>query len=365
MHRIIALALLVSPLSADDLADSIKVLRQVGPEALGNDAASEAWKLVSKAQPNQLVDLIRALDGANPLAENWLRAAVSAVDERVAAQGETPAVALADYIKNREHGAGSRTLAYELLASRAPAEAEKLTDFFADDPSASLRRYPVSKLMSEGDKLAATDKAAAIVAYKKALDSARDEDQIKPLAKKLRDLGEQVDLPKHFGFLMDWKLIAPFSNADGAGHDKVYPPEEKIDFDASYDGKGKQAKWSAFTSKDDYGKVDFNKPFGMEKEVTGYAVADFYSPEDRNAEIRLGCKNAWKVWLNGKLLFARDEYHRGAQLDQYKLPCALKKGKNVILVKCSQNHQTEEWTVEWEFQLRVCDSTGTAIPSQK
>jgi hypothetical protein len=97
----------------------------------------------------------------------------------------------------------------------------------------------------------------------------------------------------------------------------------------------------------------------------GYAAADFFSESDRPAEIRIGCKNGWKVWLNGELLFARDEYHRGAKLDQYKLPCQLKKGKNTILVKCCQNEQTEQWTVEWEFQLRVCDATGTAILAAK
>jgi hypothetical protein len=32
-------------------------------------------------------------------------------------------------------------------------------------------------------------------------------------------------------------------------------------------------------------------------------------------------------------------------------------------VKLCQNEQKEKWTVEWEFQLRVCDSTGTAILS--
>jgi hypothetical protein len=99
----------------------------------------------------------------------------------------------------------------------------------------------------------------------------------------------------------------------------------------------------------------------MEKSVTGYAATDFISENDLTAEIRIGCKNGWKVWLNGELLFARDEYHRGAKLDQYKLPCQLKKGRNTLLVKCCQNEQTEQWTVEWEFQLRVCDATGTAI----
>ena len=111
--------------------------------------------------------------------------------------------------------------------------------------------------------------------------------------------------------------------------------------------------------------VDFNKPFTMLKEVTGYAYAEFDSAEERDAQVRLGCKNGWKVWVNGELLFARDEYHRGAKLDQYKLPVRLKKGKNTVLVKCCQNEQTETWTVEWQFQLRICDATGTAILAKK
>jgi hypothetical protein len=39
----------------------------------------------------------------------------------------------------------------------------------------------------------------------------------------------------------------------------------------------------------------------------------------------------------------------------------LKKGANTVLVKCCQDEQKEEWTVEWEFQLRVCDRAGSAI----
>ena len=51
------------------------------------------------------------------------------------------------------------------------------------------------------------------------------------------------------------------------------------------------------------------------------------------------------------------------RIDQYKLPVQLKKGANIILIKACQNEQKEEWTVEWQFQLRVCDATGTAIHS--
>jgi len=99
--------------------------------------------------------------------------------------------------------------------------------------------------------------------------------------------------------------------------------------------------------------------------VAGYAYAEFHSNAARPVELRLGCKNAWKVWLNGKFLFGRDEYHRGMEIDQYRMPVELKPGKNVILVKVCQNELVEEWTREWEFQLRVTDSLGTPIASAK
>jgi len=38
-----------------------------------------------------------------------------------------------------------------------------------------------------------------------------------------------------------------------------------------------------------------------------------------------------------------------------------KPGRNTILVKVCQNEQTEDWTKEWEFQLRVTDDLGTPI----
>ena len=187
---------------------------------------------------------------------------------------------------------------------------------------------------------------------------------------------------------MKWNIIGPFDNTKREGFSKVFPPEKEIKLDAVYEGKNGPVKWQPFATTQEYGKLDFNKPLGAMtkteaapepqaeppktgrrkgggieylKEVLSYAVTDFVSPEERDAEIRLGCKNGWKVWLNGEFVFGRDEYHRGAQLDQYKLKVHLKKGANTILVKCCQNEQKEDWTVEWEFQLRVCDAAGTAI----
>ena len=308
------------------------------------------------------------MDGANTLAENWLRAAAGAIAQREVAAGKPmPVAELKAFASTTSHSPAARELAFELLRQARADEADALVPTFLNDPAAELRREPVARLIAEAKgKAEARDTTAATATYQRALEAARDEDQIRTIADALKELGQKPDLPKHFGFLMDWQVIGPFDNTGREGFATVFPPEKGVDLTASHPGKeGKPLNWQPFSTRDEYGKVDLNKPLGMVKAVTGYATTTFHSEKEREAELRLGCKNAWKVWLNGELLFARDEYHRGARLAQYKMPCRLKAGPNVILVKCCQNEQTETWTVEWEFQLRVCDSTGTAITSAK
>lgn len=353
------------PLAVAAEASPLAALRAVGSEGAGNAAASAAWKKLVDGGPERLSEALAAMNGANPLAQNWLRAAVETLAERALASGALPAAGLAAFVKDSANDAAPRLLAYELLRAHAADLAAEIQPTLLHDPAAELRAFAVADWIEKGRAAVEKgDKDAAIAAYREGLSGARDEEQINTLAKGLRDLGEKVDLPAHFGFLMSWHLIAPFTNADRKGFDTVFPPEEKVDLQAAYPGKGAEAKWQPYASQDDYGMIDFNEPFGMLKEVTGYAYTEFESDRERPAEIRLGCKNGWKVWLNGELLFGRDEYHRGMKLDQYKLPCVLRKGKNTLLVKCCQNEQTEQWTVEWRFQLRVCDAAGTAILAQ-
>lgn len=360
------IAALPQGLSAASLQAPLEAIRAVSREGEGNEKAAAAWKQITQADAGTLPEVLAGMNGANPLAENWLRAAVGVIADQAIAARKLPVPEVEAFLKDTRNSPAARVVAFDLLQRAEPALAEKLTTGLLEDPSSELRRHPVAKLLEAGDEaLAQNSKETAIASWKQALNSARDEDQIKALAKKLKDQGQPVDLPKHFGFLMDWKVIAPFPNIARKGFDTEFPPEKEIKLDAAYPGKNGDVRWADFSSKDEYGQVDFNKPFTMLKEVTGYAYTEFDSSEERDAQIRLGCKNGWKVWLNGELLFARDEYHRGAKLDQYKLPVRLKKGKNAILVKCCQNEQTEQWTVEWQFQLRVCDATGTAIVAQK
>jgi hypothetical protein len=73
---VVCLGLVLSPaclLAASPKA--IKTIRAVGPEGLGNSEAAAAWQELSKAEAKSLVDILEAMDGANELALNWLRAA--------------------------------------------------------------------------------------------------------------------------------------------------------------------------------------------------------------------------------------------------------------------------------------------------
>lgn len=356
------LGLSVLTCQAARLQGPIEAIRAVAKEGEGNEKATAAWQELTQADAEALPEVLAGMNGANPLAENWLRAAIGVMAEQAMAAKKLPVEGVQAFLHDTKNSPAARVMAFDILQKAEPELAEKITPSLLEDPSSELRRHPVARLLDAGDEALAQDKKeAAIAAYQQAMNSARDEDQIKLLAKKLKDLDKPVDLPKHFGFIMNWKMIAPFTNVERKGFDTVFPPEKEIKLDSTYEGKNTKVTWTDFTSQDEYGMIDFNKPFTMLKEVTGYAYSEFDSAEEREAQIRLGCKNGWKVWLNGELLFARDEYHRGAKLDQYKLPVKLKKGKNAILVKCCQNEQTEQWTVEWQFQLRVCDATGTAL----
>lgn len=343
---------------------AVAKLLAVGPEGKGNSEASAAWKIVSAADSDAIVPLLEAMDEASPLALNWVRSALEAIVDRSLAAGKAPSLeALGGFLFDTSQSPRARRFAFELIRRGAPTAADKLVPGLLNDPGVELRRDAVAWLIQQADQSkAAGDDAGAGLLYEQAIRAARDVDQIKALNGTLEKMGRKVDLPRHFGFLMEWKAVAPFDNTGRAGFNTVYPPEKEVRLDAKYPGKDAEVGWQDLVSSDPYGMVDLNKLFpNLVKEVTGYAYTEFDSGEARPAELRLGCKNAWKVWVNGKLLFGRDEYHRGARIDQYQLPIELQKGKNTILVKLCQNEQKETWTVEWQFQLRICDSTGTAI----
>lgn len=356
---------------AKELSQSLQALLAVKTKGVGNVAASEAWQKVAAADPSQLTVVLAAMDGAQPLAANWIAAAVETIADRQLKQGKLPADKLEAFVLDTQHAPRARRLAFEWLVRGDKTAADRLTPGFLYDPSPELRRDAVARLIDEADallKAEETDKAHKV--YDKALSGACDLDQVKKLKEALEKLGEKVDLPKHFGFITRWKLIGPFDNTAEKALDVAYPPEQSVDLAAEYEGKPNEGKpqtvqWVDHETTDDYGVVDFNKALLKANGVTAYAWGEFESPAARTAEVRLGSANAAKIWLNGKLVHVHAVYHSGSSMDQYAAPIELKQGRNTLLVKILQNEQKEEWAQTWNFQLRICDATGAAIKGGK
>ncbi len=350
-------------------------LRSVGPQGEGHAEAAQAWQAIAKADADQLPAILAGMQGANKLSENWFRAAVEAVAQRQVKQGgKLPVEALEGFLADTRQPPRARRLAYELIAGVDPAAEQRLIPGLLNDPSVELRRDAVALVLKNAvAEEEAGQKSAAVDAYAKAFAAARELEQIKEASTKLRASEQPVDVPSHMGFVMDWQLIGPFDNRDNKGFDAVYPPEKQIDLAGTYEGKVGKVTWKTHRTSDEFGIVDLNEIFERPKEgndykltnehkgTIGYAFSEFEIDEPREVEIRIGCINANKVWLNGELLAANLVYHAGMEVDQYISNGRLKKGTNQILVKVCQNEQEESWAQRWQFQLRVCDELGTAV----
>jgi len=349
-----------------DVARLLARLQAVGPQGAGNESAAAAWRELASLPVEELPALLGGMDGANPLAANWICTAVDSVAQRAVAQGhKLPAAELEAFLRQTQHDPRARRLAYEWLVRADPSAEQRLIPTMLDDPSLELRREAVARAIDEAVALDQSNQQdAARRGYQRAWEAARDVDQIRQLAGRLRKAGAPPDIPRHFGFLMQWHVIGPFDNTDRKGFARVYPPEQILDLAAEYDGKHGKVRWTAWTSKDNYGVIDVNKATVEEKQVAAYATTEFLSPGAQEVQFRLTSINALKVWLNGRLVAEHEVYHAGSQLDQYVEPATLQPGRNVILVKVCQNEQTQEWTKFWGFQFRVCDKIGTAILSE-
>jgi len=340
-------------------------LRAVGPNGAGHREATRAWSALARADAAQLPQVLAGLDGAGPLAANWIRTAVDAIAERQLQHGRPlPAAELERFVLDKARDPPARRLAYEWLLRVDPSAKDRLIPGMLDDPSRDMRRDAVARLIDEAARHAEAKRTAeATVAYRQALGAARERDQIDLVARRLRGLGQKVDLVRQLGYVARWKLIGPFEDVRGKGFDAVYPPEKELRFDAEYRGIKGPVRWKDFVCTDDYGKVDLNKGLVELKEVVGYAATEFYAAVQREVELRFTSDNALKIWVNGALLASYKIYHGGTQPDQYVNRVSLRPGRNVIVVKVGQNELTQDWARAWDFHLRIVDLAGAPVLS--
>ncbi len=351
--------------SAQDVQSLLVRIKAVGKEGVGNVEAGKAWKDLVAHGPSVLPDVLAGMDDASPVARNWLRGAVEAIqDKAITNNVKVPADKVEAFLNDTKHAHHSRRLAYECLVRLDPTTSDRLLPKLLDDPSPELRRDAVAVQLKYGKRAAFESTDSHKKFYDALLKHARDRDQVNEICDVLKKSHKlDIDLTKHFGFITRWNLVGPFDNVKGVGFNNVYPPERGVDLKATYVGKGGAVvNWREYATDKALGLVDLNESVGKLKGAVYFAHATVEAKTEQPVELRTGSNNAVRIWLNGKEIYFREEYHHGKEMDQHVGKGILKAGRNEILIKVCQNEQTDSWAQEWSFQLRVCDHLGAAAP---
>lgn len=337
---------------AEGSLESIKLLQTLTSGDDSTLAASKAIKQLGKANDVTLIQSLTAMKGATPVGRNWLSGLANSIYRK---SGKSQTAELTKFLSDSSQDGEARYIVFQWLTSNSEALRNELLAKMNQDSSPELRFLAID----EATKAKLENKQLLAL-----LDAARHPSQVVSIIVKLKEQGETIDQSRQLGFIPNWRLIGPFDNVGTVNFDKVFPVESdyvKGAIKDEYQGKTEVVKWKDETTTAPDGAIDLSTIYAKEKGCIIYAVADFDSEKDQDAEARLGCINGNKVWVNGKLVMSNEVYHTGTQIDQYSEPIRLKAGKNQILLKLCQNEQKEPWAQDFQFQLRICDSTGKAI----
>jgi hypothetical protein len=349
------------------IEQAIESLRNIGKEGKGFSKAIPAAKQLRQTSSAKISLLLDAMADTNPVAENWLRGIIFDVARK---SSQPMAANLQSYAMDQSNNPTGRGLAMELLQKQAPQTANRLITDCLNDPSLPLREMAVEQAIQRAQQLAQDQPQDAIADYRVSLSAARHPKQLTRIIEALGELGEEVNTADAFVLLTNWQSLAPLNNVGGVGFNKQYAPEKEfetagiIDLRAKHTGKHSDVNWQPISGSLDLGEVDLADAYNKEKGAVGYLFAEFESDLDRPAQARLGCINANKIWINGKLVMQNEVYHAGSMIDQYISDFPLKKGTNRILLKICQNEQEESWAQDWKFQFRITDPSGKGLASQ-
>lgn len=338
--------------NAQSSREAIRLLQTLTAGDQSTLAAANAIKQLRGAKDITLMDSLAAMKGATPLGRNWLLGLANSLYRQ---SNGSQSAELSKFLADQAQDGEARYLVFQWLTAKNAELRKELLAKMNQDSSPELRFLAIDEAVKE--KL-------EVKPLSSLLDAARHPSQVISIIEKLKELGEVVDQSKQLGFLPKWRLIGPFDHVGTTNFDKAFPVENDWangTLKDEYPGKAEIVKWKEETTSAPDGMVDLATIFAKEKGCIIYAVNEFESDKDQDAEVRLGCINGNKIWVNGKLVMSNEVYHTGSQIDQYVEPIRLKVGKNQILLKICQNEQKEQWAQDYQFQLRICDSTGKAI----
>lgn len=349
-------------------AELLAVFAHAGPDGAGAAEAAAALKELDAYGGEILPQVLEALDTDNVLAANWARAVYERIvaDELAQPSPEFPLPLLQAYVADGQRAGRARRLVLQLVERVQPGFREQLLPSLLGDRE--FRHDAVAQQLLRGEQAAAAgDAEAALDCYRSAFEHARDPQQVTSAAQYLQAAGEPVDIAEHLGLVTAWQIVGPFPAPKKTGFGLVFPPEESpsaVDLGATFAGaQGATLAWQGVTVSDPLGQLDLNAALGPTAESVGYAYAELLSEREQSGELRCGADDNLTVWLNGEIVFAREQWLNGIRFDRFSAPVVLREGTNRVLVKVCQGpqHTDPEVPNNWTLVVRFCDADGAGL----
>jgi hypothetical protein len=162
--------------------------------------------------------------------------------------------------------------------------------------------------------------------------------------------------------MIHWLVLGPFPNPidrskdfwDLASTDPFGRDEEWIAlFRPRLGDKTLGKSWKKLSGSSEY--IDLKQRYPKESSALAYACAYVLAPEECDVMMRYGSDDGIKIWLNGETL-VENRGHRPWRKDEFSVPARLKKGENIVILKC------ENAGGNWGLNLRVTDAKNRPIP---
>ncbi len=188
------------------------------------------------------------------------------------------------------------------------------------------------------------------------------------LARRDNDPVQATELAQSSGYLSRFSYLGPFDNASEVGYDTAYGPETNgsVDFNATYDGKRRSVSWReyplpGFTLADGevlepfYGSIRLSAITRPSSQVCGYVASWIQVDEPRDVVLHLGSVGAYKVWIDGEEVLAKDVYRVWAYPDTDAVGLTLDAGWHEVLIKSCV------LTGGWEMFVRTTTPEGEPL----
>jgi hypothetical protein len=157
------------------------------------------------------------------------------------------------------------------------------------------------------------------------------------------------------GIVPAWHVLAPFDDVEGRKLDAAFPPEQAINLEASYAGKGHSIRWR--THRTAAGAIGLVELYGDPEYLAhcvAYASCTVTSPRAQEAQMRFSSDDAAVVWFDGRQVWRHDG-PRGVHWDSDIVPVGLTAGQTRIVVKVYND------VGQWGFFMRFTDGAGKPL----